>query len=262
MRSLVRLSVAGPVPPISGSTTVRSGRCPAGIAIRPTMASATSCGSGAPAPSSMLIMPGPHLVRCVGERAVTGDSFLVGGRDDAFRDSRGKRARLDDRHVDTRSAELVGVAFGQALQGPLGRGVGTSEGNHDPAHDAGDVYQQAGAGLAHRRQHRAVHTLNAEQVDLEQPSELLDGERLGLPADTGAGVVGLRRRCGPPARVLAAPPGRPNRRSLRRARARGACPERSPRRLRSSSATAAFPAPDVPHRGEDRVAAAQQAAVR
>src|ERR1700761_4568849 len=101
----------------------------------------------------------------------------------------GEGAGHDDRGLDAELADLVGGGDRERVHGGLGDDVRAEERRDGDRGGAADPQQGAAALLAHGRQRRPADALRAEDVDVEQPGDLLGGERLGVAGVQVAGVL-------------------------------------------------------------------------
>ena len=127
-----------------------------------------------------------------------------------------EEAGLDERDLDPEVPDLALQRLGEPLERELRARVHPVERRRDPAGHGRDVDDRAVAALAHLREHRLDHPQRAEEVRLEQPLPLVDGQPLDRPDHPEARVVDQRVDATGRGHRLA----RPTRPSRRRARAR------------------------------------------
>ena len=72
--------------------------------------------------------------------------------------------RLEENDVDTELRQLVAVALRHGFDRVLGRAVQTEERQRHATEDGTDIDDQAGSGLAHRRERGARRSMDAKHV--------------------------------------------------------------------------------------------------
>ena len=88
-----------------------------------------------------------------------------------------------------RMESFSAIGLGKAFDGEFRRVVRPEEGEGHSSDDARDHHQQTGALRSHRGQHRTVHSMNSEDVDIETLLPIGRGERFHESVRSDTGIV-------------------------------------------------------------------------
>ncbi|MBT0774184.1 hypothetical protein KIH74_34885 [Kineosporia sp. J2-2] len=128
---------------------------------------------------------------------VVGDPRGVGRRDELGDEFGGHSARFGDRGLDAVLGDLESSEFGQCLGRPRGDTVGALEWDLQAAGQVGDGDEEAIATGREVGQDRAGEAVDAEDVDVEDPSQGVG--RVALQQGSqglGGPAVGVLLACG------------------------------------------------------------------
>jgi len=101
----------------------------------------------------------------------------------------GERAGHHDHRLDAQWRDLVPCGLGEHVECRLRCDVRAEERRDVDDRRAADIQQGPGASLTHVRQNRAIHSLRAEHVDVDEVRNVVCGERLDIADGQVTGVV-------------------------------------------------------------------------
>ena len=128
-------------------------------------------------------------LRRISHVTITGIAVGRGWIDQIAEEPGGKSAGLNDRDIDAELAQFHAVVFAQGFDRPFGCIVWAVERKNDTSQQARNIEDQTGSTAAHLRQDGTDHALDAVDIDVEKPMEIVSREVLLQPMSANTGIV-------------------------------------------------------------------------